>query len=91
MSIPLARQRLREVIEKTDPVTAALLRDILPLMYRRTRVKQARAKARPITPTLARQIRQFAARHPDLPNREIGRVFDVDGGRVSEVLQGDRT
>ena len=36
------------------------------------------------------RIRLFARRYPKMPQREIGRKFEIDGGHVSEILFGKR-
>ena len=36
------------------------------------------------------QVRAFVLANPNMPNRDIGRVFNIDGGRVSEILHGLR-
>jgi hypothetical protein len=67
------------------------IRMIVKELLRRPAVKVARTKARRVTPEMQTRIRLYAAAHPDMPNRDIGRVFGVDGGRVSEALAGFRT
>ena len=41
-----------------------------------------------LTPVLAPEICAFAAAHPEMNQDEIGRHFNVAGGRVSEALAG---
>jgi hypothetical protein len=67
------------------------IRMIIKEMMRRPPVRKTRVKARSVTPRLQDRIRAFAKAHPDLANREIGLIFNVDGGRVSEALAGFRT
>jgi len=66
------------------------IRKLVEELWRRPAVRQSRAKADPSTRKLRAQIRAYAAEHPDMLNREIGRVFNVDSGRVSEALAGFR-
>ncbi|HYW90046.1 MAG TPA: hypothetical protein VFB50_19895 [Chloroflexota bacterium] len=66
------------------------IRVLVEEMKRRPAVRQAPVKAQPATPAMYDRIRAFAKEHPDMPNRDIGRVFGVDGGRVSEALAGFR-
>jgi hypothetical protein len=66
------------------------IRAIANELWRRPAVRKTRVKAQPSTPSLRQQIRDYAEAHPDMNNREIGRVFKVDGGRVSEALAGFR-
>jgi hypothetical protein len=49
---------------------------------------RAPISARVATPDLAEEIRAYAKAHPIASYREIGRAFNVDGGRVSEALHG---
>jgi hypothetical protein len=50
--------------------------------------RQTRDKRQSLNPLLAERIRRFAAAHPEMSQDEIGRVFNVAGGRVSEALAG---
>lgn len=92
--IPLARQIIDGLIDELEAAgearLAAKLEGLVPLLYRRQRVRQARARSEPMTPDLARVIRAFAARHPDLPIDDIAARFAVNAGRVSEALHHDR-
>jgi predicted XRE-type DNA-binding protein len=58
-------------------------------MSRRAIVRRTPRKARPITDSVKRRINDLAA-HTDMPQREIAAEVGVDGGRVSEILHGDR-
>lgn len=96
MTIPECRAALLSIanslaIKSGCTDEARGIRMIVKEMERRPAVKVARVKARPVTPELRNRIRAYAAAHPDMPNRDIGRVFGVDGGRVSEALAGFRT
>ena len=57
-------------------------------MWRGFTGRQTRTKRLSLTPPLADAIRVFAAAHPDWSQDEIGRYFNVAGGRVSEALAG---
>lgn len=63
---------------------------IISAMYRRPRVKQARAKNRRMNQAVARQIWEIFRAEPKLSNEEIGTRVGVNAGRVSEVLHGVR-
>jgi hypothetical protein len=96
MTIPECRNALLAIanslaIKSGCTDEARGIRMIVKEMLRRPAVKVARTKARRVTPELQERIRAFAKLHPDMPNRDIGRVFGVDGGRVSEALAGFRT
>lgn len=45
----------------------------------------------PITPELAREIRNYHVDHPWTSQAEIAKRFNVNQGRVSEILHGKRT
>lgn len=64
---------------------------IVMRMYRlRHSSNQARPKARRVTPELSRALAFTEMLNPDLSHREIGAMFGVDGGRVSEAVQAYR-
>lgn len=44
-----------------------------------------------MTVGLAIKITQFAHANPGMPQSEIARIFNVNSGRVSEILSGKRT
>jgi predicted XRE-type DNA-binding protein len=87
-------QRLRDIedIEDIEDI-AKHIEDIeKELMYRNIRKKpKARTKQVKITPALVREIKAFVKQNSLLHERDIGRKFGVDGGRVSEIIQGHRT
>jgi hypothetical protein len=39
-----------------------------------------------LSPRLAPIVREYAKKHPDMSNRDIGEHFGLDGGRVSEAI-----
>lgn len=87
MRIPEIRDRLKEIAaESGNPEIASLAEE---LTRRRPR-KRAPVTSAPFTPELAAQIRQYVAAHPTMSNQAVGRVFNVNGGRVSEATRGYR-
>lgn len=96
LSIPEIREELWKLaVESRDLAErqAAIAERVHALAnetFRRTAKKHARAKARRVTPALREQVRAFAIANPGMPNRDIGREFNIDGGRVSEILHGLR-
>jgi hypothetical protein len=44
----------------------------------------------PVTPTLARRVRAFHARHSNWTYHDIAVRFNVQIGRISEILRGKR-
>lgn len=43
-----------------------------------------------VTPELAQQVRDYSKLYPDKNQGEIGKVFNINAGRVSECLNGLR-
>lgn len=70
-----------------DPLAAAVaIENLIPQLYRASAVRKTRIKSRKMTPALAQKIRTYAALHPSLSNQELGHLFEVNTGRVSEAL-----
>lgn len=96
MSIPQIRERMQALAQEQSALAsrqieiAHELEELVQHSYRRPAAKHARTQAKRVTPELAERIREFAINNPKMPNREIGRIFGVDGGRVSEALHGVR-
>jgi hypothetical protein len=67
------------------------IRTYVAELYRRPAVRRAPHTRAKVTPELKRQIKAYAADHPRMHMATIGRRFNVDGGRVSEILGGKRT
>lgn len=94
-AIPNARDRILALADQlrkgaiSTSAAAAELELIEAAMYRRPYVRRAAPIAQKVTPGLVRQVKAFARKHPDTPQREIARLYHLDGGRVSEILQGD--
>ena len=82
-TIPEMRQRLYEI--------AIELNDISDQLERRPARKKAPQSSVSMTPELREEIRAFALTHPDWTENDIGIRFDVNQGRVSEILRGKRT
>ena len=86
-TIPEIRARLVELAEEHDiPELAQLAAET----KRQYHGRRAPVRARPINDALAMRVRLWARRNPDMAQREIGRRFGIDGGRVSEILFGKR-
>jgi hypothetical protein len=56
------------------------------LVRRRPLYPRARAVRGSLAPELADQIRKYKEENPRMSNRDIGELFGVDGGRVSEAI-----
>lgn len=89
--IPLVRDALLRIADGLrdgyDPLAAAVaLENLVPQLYRAPAVRRTRVKSRKMTPALARNIRAYAALNPDLSHQELGDLFAVNTGRISEAL-----
>lgn len=80
--IPRARRLIAKALD--------MLMEAESLMTRPAPIRKAKASSTSITPELAGRIRSFAKKWPKLTYRDIGLRFNVDGGRVSEILRGLR-
>lgn len=89
--IPKARARLELLAGRLEYLAhdkeAMEIREIIGLLIRVRPVKpKTRAKSRPMTPKLGREIRAHARANPDHSHQQIGEVFQINTGRVSEAL-----
>jgi hypothetical protein len=95
--IPLARDELLEIAAGLRSIghnaSAKRIEDIVnELMWRRgQRKRTARPKQVPITSDLVREVQAHLLLNPSKHDREIGQMYGIDGGRVSEISQGHRT
>lgn len=60
------------------------------LKRRSPTLPRAPATSTPMTPELAEEIREFAEANPGTSHQDIAVVFNVNHGRVSEVISGKR-
>jgi DNA integrity scanning protein DisA with diadenylate cyclase activity len=88
LRIPEIRDRLRILaVHHNDPELAELAEEL----KRRKRAQKTRAKAKPMTKEKAKAICAYKKAYPNKSQVEIGALFDVNPGRVSEALHGKRT
>lgn len=86
-NIPLARDLLKEIAHVAPlGIARRMLNDVLPLMTRSKAIKSAPCRAKGVNYELARAVKRYADLHCKTPNRDIGRKFGIDGGRVSEIM-----
>lgn len=86
-TIPEIRMRLHELAVEHGIAELAQLAEETKRQYHGRR---APARARRIDRATEAKVRRLARQHPNMPQREIGRRFGIDGGRVSEILFGKR-
>lgn len=94
MRIPDVRGALLLIADEVEREgcgdAARKIRYLVTELVRRHPRKRAPVTSLPVTPAMKEQIREFYDIHPMMANRDIGKQFGVDGGRVSEVLSGYR-
>lgn len=59
-------------------------------MWRRPPARRAPARRKKISKDLKKEIEQFLSTHPDVDLQRIAERFNVNAGRVSEILHGLR-
>ena len=89
-TIPEIRGRMLEITGEIIKLTRELAR-LANLTKRRPPTRRApRVKSAPVTKALAYRVKVYARDNPRMHMRDIGRVFGIDQGRVSEILSGFR-
>jgi len=96
MTIPEVRQRLYELSEAHQGTALGhelwtLASNLHRRQSKRSRTSGERVECRKVTPELAAAVRDYERDHPDETMLAIGRRFDINQGRVSEILYGKRT
>jgi hypothetical protein len=86
--IPRARELIEDGLKHLDPKHPAFpyINHATKLLKRQSPASRAPIASEPMTPHLARRIRQHKQRHPMLTQHEIAIAFNVNPGRVSEAL-----
>jgi hypothetical protein len=94
MKIPEVADRMREIsqeIREDFPSEAQELLLLADELRRRSpALPRAPATSTPMTPELADEIREFAEANPGTSHQDIAVVFNVNHGRISEVIAGKR-
>lgn len=81
--IPEIRARLYELaVIHSIPELADLADDT----KRNPPIRRAKSTRRKLTPPVAVKVRAYAKAHPNMAMRDIGLVFNLDQGRISEAL-----
>jgi predicted XRE-type DNA-binding protein len=94
MKVPEVAKRMREIAELIrieHPKESGELFELAGELKRRFSGTRAPATSTKMTPELAEEIREFAEANPGMSHQEIGNVFNVNHGRVSESILGKRT
>ena len=86
-----ARKQLELIASMADKETAARIRQVIRrYMYRDPFVRKAKPQSSGITPELIARIKKTADGNPKMPLQRIAEIYNVNVGRVSEVLNGKR-
>ena len=90
--IPRAREIIElaaRLLDPNDPARA-MLQVALPMLTREAPVRRAPTQKRKMTARLKAQICAYARQNPAAHLSDIAVHFNVNQGRVSEVLNGKR-
>ena len=89
---PAARELLQQALEfEMQDEARSLITDALDLMYRDYSLgRKAPKQSAPITEGVKRSILIYAQSHPKMTQQDIATMFNVNAGRVSEILTGKR-
>ena len=86
-----ARKQLELIASMADKETAARIKQVIRrYMYRDPFVRKAKPQSSGITPELIARIKKTADGNPKMPLQRIAEIYNVNVGRVSEVLNGKR-
>lgn len=90
--VPAARELLQQALEfEMQDEARTLITDALDLMYRDYSLgRKAPKQSAPITEGVRRSIQIYAQTHPKMSQQDIATMFNVNAGRVSEILTGKR-
>jgi hypothetical protein len=92
-NIILARQRIEQIAQELarsgQRDAARRLSSVLGLMHRRSPARRMPTHSRSVTPQIRRQVLEVAET-TDMHSAEIAVRLNLNPGRVSEILQGDR-
>lgn len=86
ISIPEARNQLNEWAEAWGKPELA---ELASKMFR-TQVKPRKSGriSKKITPEVAAKVKIFMANNPDVASMEVAKMFDVNLGRITDILNG---
>jgi hypothetical protein len=90
--IPRARRELGELVanaEMPEPVRRRLIL-IQGLLPRRRSIRKAPTSSVKLTPSVKQRIHDIKVANPKMSEQEIAVMVNVNAGRVSETLTGQR-
>lgn len=95
-NIPAAREHLQGIAKRlqvgniTKPQAAREIRSTIQMLVRKSPVRRAPRSKRYVTRRLVGEICAYARLHQDMHLQDIAEHFNVNIGRVSEILNGKR-
>ena len=88
-NIPLARELLKEALtHEMSPEAASAVRHALGMMTRVQTKPRTRLESNKVTREMARNVLEEYSKHPEKSCRAIGEMFNINSGRVSEIIAG---
>ena len=90
--VPRAREILTEALEfEMQDEARTLINEALDLMYRDYSLgRKAPVQSAPVTDEVRNLVKVYARTYPDMTQQQIATEFDINIGRVSEILTGKR-
>ena len=90
--VPRAREILAEALEfNMDSEVRTRIEAAMQEMYRDYSLgRKARVQSSPVTDEVKRLVRTYAKTYPDMTQQQIAQKFNINAGRVSEILTGKR-
>jgi hypothetical protein len=90
--VPRAREILKEALEfEMQDEARTLINEALELMYRDYSLgRKAPTQSAPVTSEIRSLVRVYARTYPDMTQQQIATEFNLNAGRVSEILTGKR-
>lgn len=91
-NVPRAREILAEALEfNMDSEVRTRIEAAMQEMYRDYSLgRKAPHQSSPVTDDVKRMVRMYARTYPDITQQQIAQKFNINAGRVSEILTGKR-
>lgn len=91
-NIPKAREILTEALEfNMDSKVRKRIEAAIQEMYRDYSLgRRAPKQSAAVTENVKHSIKTYASTHPNMTQQDIATIFNVNAGRVSEILTGKR-
>lgn len=89
MRLPEVQAELIKVAKQITKLNKRI-RELSSHIARRRPVKVAPRSSAKVTPAIVEGVKLLATQHPDWTQAKIGKKFNINVGRVSEILRGKR-